>query len=125
MPSIGGTTCTFIHTAGGRPPAVLREETEVFRLPGINGYGAQKLGLGGGGFQLTAVLYTTAAGARLWEAALQAKQAAIVTIVDDLGTSHTNCLLMHVGNARIHPARNPSGTITQRAELDIVGVKTA
>jgi len=125
MASIGGTTCTFIHTAGGRPPATLRQETEVWRLPGINGYGAMKLGLGGGEFNLVATLYTNKVGVGTWETLLQGKQGTVVTIIDDLGHSHTNCLLVHVGNARITPARNPAGTITQRAEIDITGVKIA
>jgi len=124
MASIGGTSCTFLHTADGRPPAVLREEVELYRIAGVNGYGAHALGLAGGEFRLAAVLYTNAAGAATWEATLQAKQGTVVAIVDDMGRSHTYCLLLRVGNARITAARNAAGTITVRAEMEIAGVKT-
>ncbi len=123
MASIGGTTCTFIHTAAGRVPQTMREEIEVYRLAGVPGYGAMKLGLGAGEFHIVAVLLSNKVGVAQWEYLLQVKQGSIVTIIDDLGTSHTRCLLLHVGNARVTPARNAEGTITQRAELDVSGVK--
>jgi hypothetical protein len=125
MPSIGGTTCTFIHTAQGRVPAVLAQETEIWRMAGVNGYGGHKLGLGAGEFQITATLFTNAAGVTVWETALRAKQGTVVTIVDDLGTSHGNCLLTYVSSARSKAARDASGVITQWAEIDVAGVKVA
>jgi len=123
MASIAGITCTFLHTDDGRPPASLRQEVEVFRIAGLSGYGAMATGLGDGDFQLRAVLYTSAAGAAVFEAAVQALQSTIVAIVDDLGKSHTYCLLEKVGNAKISAAYVPGSAVTKRIEIAVSGKK--
>jgi len=123
MPSIGGVSCEFIPSAE-RPPAVLREEVELFRIPGISGYGSLLTGAADGSFRLEVAEYVaSAAAARVWETALQSLQGQVVTIVDDQGTSHTYCLLMHVGNATVQAGWSPGTGVSQRASLTIDGVK--
>lgn len=122
MAAIGGVTCDIIRTDGGRPPATLREETHSFRMPGISGYGTLLLGAANGEFQITAIRFNTGAAVATWEAALQALQGSVVSIVDNLGKTHTHCLLERVGNAAITAAYNPDGT-THRGEILIEGLK--
>jgi hypothetical protein len=123
MPSIGGVSCDFIPSAE-RPAAVLREEVELFRMPGISGYGALLTGRADGAFRIEAVKYVgDASAARVWETALHALQGQVVTIVDDQGTIHTYCLLTHVGNATVQAGWSPGTGVAQRASLTIDGVK--
>ena len=121
MSTLGGITCTFIHAPGGSPPAARRAESQVWRVPGLDGFGIALLGLGDSEFELVAVLASNNAGVDVWAALLQAKQATIVTIVDDFGNTFNGCFLESVGNVRKTAARVPGGSITVRGEIQIRG----
>jgi hypothetical protein len=92
-------------------------------MPGISGYGTALLGAANGEFSVTAVLLSNLAGVAVWEAALQAMQGTVVSIVDDHGTTHTYCELERVSNARITPAYQPGTGVTKRGEIVLQGKK--
>jgi hypothetical protein len=92
MAGIGGVTCTFL--SGGIQD--LKEETEVWRTPGIDGYGAQKKGLGDSAFQFVAVLYDSAANSEDWIRDLEALQGSAVSAEDDFELSYYHLLVTQV-----------------------------
>ena len=120
MAQIGEVQCTFIK---GHAPKV-KMRVELWRVPGLNGYGAQALGLQDSPFEFTAILYSNAAGVLAWKEALEALQGTIISIVNDLGITYANCLILKLSNLKSIPALAPGG-ITQRGEITIEGVVTA
>ena len=103
----------------------LAQRTEVWATPGMDGVGAQKVGKHDGAFRFLAVLYDTSANVDTWFAALEAVQATIGSIIDDWGTTHANCLIVHVGERHKKAARLPGGTLEAIGEIEITGRKTA
>lgn len=118
MAAIGAITCS--HVKGEVPPQA--ERAEVWQVAGIAGYGVLLLGKGDSEFRLTAVLYSSAAGTKTWEASLKALQGTIVSITTDYGTIHANCFLARVGTMRRQAAYHPGTAITQRGEIEIEGI---
>lgn len=120
MAGIGGVACDFVRG----DLRALKERVEVWSVPGIDGYGAQKLGLGDADFLFTGVIHDTVANVTAWVAAIAALQGtALVSIVDDWGVTFTNCLITRVGMPRRSAWKD--GSIACRCELDVEGVKTA
>lgn len=119
MAGIGGVACDFVR---GDLRAV-KERVEIWQVPGLDGYGAQKMGLGDSDFLFTAVLHDSVANVTSWITNLAVLQGAVVSIVDDWGVTFTNCLITRVGIPRRTPFAH--GTIACRAEVDVEGVKTA
>ena len=119
MAQIGSVNCTFVR---GSPPTP-KMRMELWRVPGVNGYGAQALGLSEAEFKIIAVFYSNAAGVENWKNSLEELQGQIVTIINDLGATFVNCLLTKVGNMK-NTAAVVAGGITQRGEIEIEGVVT-
>jgi len=115
MATIGGISCTFVN--GSIPIAKQRNET--WYRPGISGYGARTLGYGDTEFELTAILYDTAANVLTWEYALQALQGTIVTVTNDRGQTNTRCFLESVSTATPTGAYVPGTTTRVRGEIKI------
>lgn len=115
MANVGGTYCTFVR---GIFPA-LRQRSRRWSVPGIDGVGIVLLGTGDAGCGLLAVLLGTDAAVQSWAAELQAKQASIVTVVNDRGHSQGNCFLDRVGNCISTPGYVPGTAITTRGEIPI------
>ena len=121
MAAVHGVTCTMVKGAG----TTLAQRTEIWATPGMDGVGAQKVGKHDGSFTFEAVKYDTSAAVDTWFAAIEALQSAIGTIVDDWGTSHTNCLIVQVGQRVKRAAKLPGDTLEAIGRLQIVGRKTA
>ena len=113
--SVGGVSCTFVKGVASDPT----ERVVIYQVPGIDGVGAQLLGLGDAAFRFQAVLYGTAAALTTWIASMQALKGTLVTIVDDWAISHTNCLIVRLGQPRKRPA---SDVNKQRCEILVEGV---
>lgn len=113
--SIGGVPCTFVR---GTLPA-WREESEVWRIPGVDGFGITLLGRGDAETELRAVLFSNNLGVNLWTGQLQALQGQIVAVTNDHGDSYAYCFLTRVGNVAKQAAYMPGTAITTRAELPI------
>jgi hypothetical protein len=118
MASIGGTSCTFVK---GTLPAQ-REESEVWRVPGINGYGIALMGLGDSRTELTAVIFDTAANVNSWTATLQLLQGAIGEITNDHGDSYALCYFNRVGNLKKDTIRIPGSATNCRGEVQIEAI---
>jgi hypothetical protein len=119
MASIAGITCTFIR---GTPPEPT-QRVETFQSPGVDGYGAQLLGLGDSEFEVTAVLFGTLAACLTWAAQVRALKGAVVSITTDLGATYDNRLIVEAQPAQITPAIQPGTTNTHRAEVALRGVR--
>jgi hypothetical protein len=119
MASIGAVLCTFVR---GHAPRV-KTRLELWRVPGLNGYGALVLGQNDSEFEFTAVCYSSAMGVLDWKLQIEALQGQIVSIINDLGITYSNCLITKLGNLRSAAALAPGG-ITQRGEMQIGGVVT-
>jgi len=120
MASIGGVSCTFVR---GNVPAI-REEGEVFRRAGIDGFGIHLTGKGDGVAPLVAVYYGTDALVDAWAASLYALQGSLVTVVNDHGDSVANVFLRRVGNLRKTAAVVPGTATTTRGQIDIEAIAT-
>jgi hypothetical protein len=120
MASVGGISCTFVKGEVNG----LRLDTTVWRVPGINGFGAQTLGLGGSSFAFRSIVFGTAAQVDAWYRAIEALVGYAISIVDDWGLTHTGCLLTRT---EIRPRRfrtNHDSLGACRGEMVIEGVKT-
>jgi len=120
MANIGSVTC--FRVIGTLPQPKMR--LAVWTVPGIDGYGVQQLGNQDQPFDLSAVLYDTIANATAFKNALCALQGQIVTIVDDLGESTNNCVILEVGQAVMEAAVTPAGGQV-RCEVRVRGVVNA
>ena len=93
MASIGSLTVDMIH---GRP-APLKTVVETWRVPGLDGYGAQTQGFGDAEFDLTSIAYvadSSTADALL--AAAAALQGTVVAIMDNWGKLFGHCVVTGV-----------------------------
>jgi len=78
-------------------PASLKQRVDVWEVPGIDGYGAQTLGLGDARFGLTCIAYTASSGAANTLIGLvEAMQGTLQTLVDDWGDTYTSLLVEKV-----------------------------
>jgi len=120
MATIGGITCTFVKPDFVRGP---KQRLEVWQSPGLDGYGAQSLGLGDAEFRVTAVFYEVSADVEAWFRLLELLQGTIVSITDDWGLTYTGLLIVRVGE----PLRRAAWGVDfdTRGELRIEGVKVA
>ena len=119
MASIGSITCTFVH---GHPP-LPKQRVDLWRVPGLDGYGAQNLGHNDSSFQVTAIYYGDGFGLLAWKRAIEGLQGTVVTITNDLGIEYAYCLITKVSNMKNSPAK-ATGNITQRGEITVEGVVT-
>lgn len=118
MAGIGGVSCDMVKgNARG-----LKQRVEVWQLPGIDGYGAHKVGQGDAEFSFLGIKYDTAANVQSWVAAIEALQGTVVSIVDDWGVTFTPCLIVSVGRPRRMAAVRPGSSYTCRGEIEVLGV---
>jgi hypothetical protein len=111
--TIGTVACDFLH---GVLPG-LKARVQTWSVPGVNGYGAQLLGLGDSDFQLIAVRYGNLSTVGQWEAAIEALQGAVVAISDEFGWHHPRCLIERVQDPLVVAAW-PKGV---RCQVQIYG----
>lgn len=95
----------------------------LWRVPGMDGYGAQWMGRNDSPFEVVAVLYSNTEGITLWKTAIENLQGTIVSITNDHGNTSANCLITKVSPMRSIAAR-AAGGITQRGEITVEGVVT-
>ena len=124
MSSVAGVNCTMVHDRDGTIPSVVRELSESWHVPGLDGIGLQLVGRGDAEFSVEAVLYSNDAGVDLWAASLYALQGTIGSIVDDHGDTYTYCFIRSVANV-VKTVAMMSGGITTRGAVQISGSKVA
>ena len=107
MASIGSETVDEI--LNGRVPT-LGEQTEIWQIPGHDGYGVRKLGTGAAEFNLTTsrVLSTENAADTHYTNA-QALRSTVISVTDQDNDVHTNCLVTNVARLRQHQVNDGSG----------------
>ena len=92
MPTIGGITVDLMN--GNVLP--MSQRLEAWQIPGVDGYGAQKLGLGNGDFPLSTTAFKTSLADA--DAHILACEALVggdpVTIVDQFGDTYTLAALV-------------------------------
>jgi hypothetical protein len=116
LASIGDITC--FRVIGTLPSP--KTKLAVWTVPGIDGYGVQALGQQDQAFEVVAVLYDSIDNAISFKDNLCDLQGQIVTIVDDLGDSTDNCVILSVGQAVMEAALTPSSQV--RCAVPIRGV---
>lgn len=121
MASVHGVSCDMVKGAG----ASLAERAEIWNTPGMDGVGAHQVGRHDGAFQFEAVLYGTSAAVDSWFESIEAQQAKIGTIVDDWGTNHSACLIVHVGQRIKQAATLPGSALEAIGRIVVTGRKTA
>lgn len=117
MADIGGVECTFVKGAAREPT----ERVVTYQVPGIDGVGAQLLGLGDSAFRFRAILYGTKEELNTWMASINAKKEELVVIVDDWGDSYDKCLIVRVSPPR-KTATYPEDSDKHRCEILVEGV---
>lgn len=116
MASVGGVSADFVK---GRLSSI-KVELEVYRTPGLNGYGAMQLGSADSPFVFQAVKYGSESTINTFRTDLEALQGSIQTIVDDRARSHTRCMIQRVQVASIVPEIGNGG---YRIEVAVSGVQ--
>jgi hypothetical protein len=107
MAAIGGITVDIMR---GRPSG-LRKRVEVWEVLGLDGTGVMTQGRGNRGTELLLIRFGTRATVTAWFTAVEALQGTIVTVVDDLGDSHTNMLVQEMGEPRFSAAHLAYGIV--------------
>lgn len=116
MASVGGISCSFVRGTAG----ALKERVELWQRPGLDGYGAQKLGLGDSDSSFRCSLYGDKATVYGWIGSLEALQGSIAVVVNDDDES-VSLLISDVTAGRVTAALGAGG---YRAELVVSGVVT-
>ena len=116
MATFGGQTTDFVKgKARGR-----KQRVELWQRPGVDGYGAQLLGLGDSDATFVLVRYGTLAAVSSWMTLIEAMQGTSVTIVDDDNETITGFLVTRVGQPRIQSA--DQGSSEKRMQVQVRGV---
>jgi hypothetical protein len=122
MANIGGVTCDFVKGVSSG----LKQRVLSWFSPGLNGQAALLLGYSDGTFSFRGVLYGTHSAVATWKVSIEALQGEVVTIVDDWGSSHSNCLITAVSPLVRTPARsNGVASSACRGELTVEGILVA
>ena len=117
MPFLASTYCDFVKGEAPLP----KQRLALWQVPGIDGFGAQKMGLGESEFQFVAVRYGTPAVVGAWALAVQALQGQVIAVVNDWGTAYGRCLVAKISPPRYRPAYGQGGA---RGEIVVEGVVT-
>lgn len=118
MASVHGVSCSMVKGAG----VELKTRTVTWSQPGFDGVGAQNVGKNDAPFRFLAILYGASVAVDTWFAAIEANRGTVGTIVDDWGTNHNNCLIVHVGERIKRAARLPGDSMEARGEIEVDGV---
>lgn len=121
MPTVGGISCTFVHTGPERPKTPVTK-THVWETQGHSGYGAYTEGTGRAPWRFEAVLYDSHANVETWITAVLALVGTIITIEDDWQVTHTGMLVTDVESPRKAPR---SALVRGAIILSGVDTKTA
>ncbi len=113
--AIGGNACDLVKGT----LRALKETIETWRLPGVDGYGAQLLGFGDSSWEFTGVKYDSNANIEAWFADLEALQGSIISITDDWGETYQRLLVTQVGVPTKQAAADANGA---RGELTLSGL---
>lgn len=116
--TIGGISCTRVSgTPTGKVQRVI-----PWQVPGVNGYGVMIAGLGNSEFQIAAIYIGAAIGLATWANSITAKLGQPITIINDLGITYANCVLVKPGELQISPAMTPAIPSGIRALLPLEGI---
>jgi hypothetical protein len=87
MVAIGGITVDLMNGF----PATMQQRVDMWQTPGIDGYGAQKIGRGNGEYALSTITYKTSdADANSHIAACAALAGTVVSITDEWGDTYSS-----------------------------------
>jgi hypothetical protein len=111
---VGTVPCSFVKGSISGVKMRLR----VWQIAGINGYGAKRLGLGGGEFRIRAIYYGTNLATDAWLTLIHALQGTVVEIVDDFGGIYSSRLVQQIGP----PQKRGNEPYGCRCEIELAGV---
>ena len=112
--TFGGITCSWVKgIAAGQ-----KQRGDIWQRVAIAGYGAQKLGAGDSGCAFRCIRVGASAVLDTWEAAIEAQQMSVVTVVNDRGKTYTGFLAAKVGV----PQRVPAYPDGEKSTIVVEGV---
>jgi len=117
MASIGGVSTLMVKGEG----VDNSERLDIYQVPGHDGYGAQKLGQGDSRWAFRGIHIDTLANVNTWIGLMLSAKSAVISIVDDFGTTHTNLLVNEV----TFPQRQVvyyNATLLVRVEMVLRGI---
>ena len=115
MATVGGLSCDFVRGLS----AAKKLRTQVWSVPGLNGYGAKVFGLGDSESEFVLVKRGTFAAVMTWVALIEAMQGTLVAVVNDWGQTTTAFLVQKVSVPKLTAEVGYGGA---RGELRIEGV---
>lgn len=121
MAGVGGIACTFVKGAARG----LKDRITLWQSPGRTGYGAHVTARGDAEFHFRAINYHNPGAVEAWARDIEALQGTVVSIVDDWGFTHINCLITRVGPPRMTAAErfNPVPSFNgARGDVTVEGV---
>jgi hypothetical protein len=113
--SIGGQDFDMMH---GGPPADTTLELDIWRVPGMDGYGVQTLGLGNGEATITTIAFIdNIDDAITFVLGCADLGGTIQTIIDDWNTTFANVLIVSVDQANCYQPCIYQGSDQVRVQL--------
>ncbi len=92
MASVGGVSCKFVKGVPSGPSMGVK----IWRRDGVNGTASKKTAQKSGVFSFSLMKIDTNTNVKTWQTAIEALGGTIVSIIDDDGDTHTNCLIVNV-----------------------------
>jgi len=98
-----------------------QERLETWQVPGVDGYGAQRLGVGESPLFFRLIKFDSIATLNTLYGNLLPAKKYPVTITDDRGIVYTNCIIEMVGEFDPVVAYNPAAPTNFRVEVIVQG----
>lgn len=119
--NVGNVSCDIVDASVNSLKSVI----ETWRVPGLDGYGAQDLGKGNAPWQARAVEYDTSANIETWFAAIEALEGSVISLETGPGTAviYSSLLVLDVRRVRRKTVLY-EGNDRVRGEIALTGVKT-
>lgn len=119
MTGIGGINCTLFSATQNRT----KETTEIWRVPGYDGYGIHKQGMADSEYQARGILFDTNNDVEAWYAALCVLQGDIVTWVNDWGDTGFQSLVKRVGPLKKQSSLHGPGVVRGEVTFTLMTVR--
>jgi hypothetical protein len=116
MSDIGGVSVDILRGI----PQLQKSRVELWQVAGLDGYGAQVLGLGDAEFLATGILYVAdQPSADVFFDAINALQGTVVSLTDDFAVSYSGILVVHVQVAPRQPVIKNGNPNAVRCQVDL------
>ena len=116
---IGGVSCDYVQGSVAEPT----QRTEVWQIQGLDGYGAQIMGLGDSSFRFDVFKIDTNANVQTWYDNLKVLKGTVVSAEDDWGDTYAGLLVTDVSPPDKRTAVNTAVGSEALARVTISGIQ--